>query len=64
MTPLCKRKEKISKDEKSESDWEEDVDVVIEQAISRVTRIEEARSILRDIFTSITAYEPAATKPA
>lgn len=62
MTPSRKGKEKISKDEKSELDWEEDMDAVIEQAISRIIRIEEARSNLRDFITNIIAYEPAAKK--
>lgn len=49
---------------KSESDWEDDVDVATEQAISKVVRTEEARSSLRDLIASITPKEPTIAKPA
>lgn len=39
-----KIKEKTLVEKKSESKWKEDVDAAIEEAISRVTRTEEAKS--------------------
>ena len=40
------------------------MDVAIEQAISRVTITDEARSSLKDLIANIIAEEPAATKSA
>lgn len=64
VIPSRKREEKILEEEKSESEWEEDVDTAIEQAISRVVRIKEVRSSLIDLIASITTVEPVVEKPA
>ena len=63
-TPSSKEKEKILEDEELESYWEEDVDAVIKQTISKVARTEEVRSNMRDLIASITTEEPATTKLA
>lgn len=57
MTLTCKGKEKMLVKKESESEWEEDVDAAIEEAISRVTRTEEADSSLSDFIISITVEE-------
>lgn len=64
VIPSRKREEKILEEEKSESEWEEDVDAAIEEAISRVTRIEESDSSLSDLIISITIDEQPAVSPA
>ena len=64
MTLTCKGKENMLVKEESESEWEEDVDAAIEEAISRVTRIEESDSSLSDLIISITIDEQPAVSPA
>ena len=64
MTPTSKGKEKILVEEESKSEWEEDADAVIEEYISKVAQIKEARSDLRDLIANIIAEEPAAITPA
>lgn len=50
-------------EEETESEWEEDVDAVIEEAINKITRIEKAKRNLREVIASITAEQPATTTP-
>ena len=64
VTPMRKGKKKLFVEEVSESEWEEDVDTAIEEAISIVARTEEVRSSLRDLITSITTEEPPTVTPA
>ena len=63
VTPTSKGKKKILVEEESESEWEKDVDAVIEEDISKVTQTKEARSDLRDLIANIISEEPAATTP-
>lgn len=61
VTRTSKRKKKLLVEEESESKQEEDIEAAIEEAISRVVRIEEARNKLRDLIASIIVVEPTTT---
>lgn len=60
MTPKSKDKENILIDEESETDEEEDIDAALKEAISKVTRAEEAKRSSLKIIASITVEQPTA----
>ena len=62
VTLSRKENKKILEKEESKPDWEEDMDAATEQAIIKITRTKEARSVLRDLIASITVQESAVAK--
>ena len=64
MAPKNKDKEKnLIEVEEIALEWEEDVDVAIEEAINKVTRTEKTKRSLKEVIVSITAEQPTTTTP-
>lgn len=64
MASKSKGKEKtLIEEEEIALEWEEDVDVAIDEAIYKVTGTKKAKRSLREVIASITTEQPATTTP-